>query len=101
MTDKEIIKKYPFARVYSFKGEALEYSWLELIPSVWAEAFGEQMLEDLAKAIKRSGAGKVHIIDMKEKYGELRIQTDVYNEEIERVIDKYEKISRSIPCYRR
>ena len=38
---------------------------------------------------------------MKEKYGELRIQTDVYNEEIERVIDKYEKISRSIPCYRR
>lgn len=98
MTDREIIKKYPFAEVYSIKGEALGYSWLELIPSVWSEAFGEQMLEDLAKAIKRSGAGKVHIIDMKEKYGELRIQTDVYNEEIERVIDKYEKISRSIPC---
>ena len=101
MTDKEIIEKYPFAEVYNIKGEALEYSWLELIPSVWSEAFGEQMLEDLAKAIKRSGASKVHIIDMKEKYGELRIQTDVYNEEIERVIDKYEKISRSIPCYRR
>ena len=101
MTDREIIKKYPFAEVYSIKGEALGYSWLELIPSVWSEAFGEQMLEDLAKAIKRSGAGRVHIIDMKEKYGELRIQTDVYNEEIERVIDKYEKISRSIPCYRR
>ena len=101
MTDREIIKKYPFAEVYSIGGEALKYSWLELIPSVWAEAFGEQMLEDLAKAIKRSGAGRVHIIDMKEKYGELRIQTDVYNEEIERVIDKYEKISRSIPCYRR
>ena len=101
MTDREIIKKYPFAEVYSIKGEALEYSWLELIPSVWSEAFGEQMLEDLAKAIKRSDAGKVHIIDMKEKYEELRIQTDVYNEEIERVIDKYEKISRSIPCYRR
>lgn len=101
MTDREIIKRYPFAEVYSIKGEALEYSWLELIPSIWSEAFGEQMLEDLAKAIKRSGAGKVHIIDMKEKYGELRIQTDVYNEEIERVIDKYEKISRSIPCYRR
>ena len=101
MTDREIIKKYPFAEVYSIRGEALKYSWLEVIPSVWAEAFGEQMLEDLAKAIKRSGAGRVHIIDMKEKYGELRIQTDVYNEEIERVIDKYEKISRSIPCYRR
>lgn len=101
MTDKEIIEKYPFARVYSSKGEALEYSWLELIPFVWAETFGEPMLEDLAKAIKRSGAGRVHIIDMKEKYGELRIQTDVYNEEIERVIDKYEKISRNIPCCRR
>lgn len=101
MTDKEIIEKYPFAEVYSIKGETLGYSWLELIPSVWSEAFGEQMLEDLAKAIKRSGAGRVHITDMKEKYGELRIQTDVYNEEIERVIDKYEKISRSIPCYRR
>ena len=74
-----------------------DYTEWESIPDGWRNAFGDQMLNDLRKAMIKDGGyrylHKVRILQVKEKFGTLRIYLDTYGKEIEEVIERYEELS--------
>ena len=85
MTEKEknkrLIEKYPFLKARSFTGkrERTDYSitMLDHMPTGWKKAFGEQMCADIKAAIMEDDPSgekwkSYYIIEVKEKYGELR-----------------------------
>lgn len=97
MNEQALIERYPFAEALSPMGERLGFTWLTFLPRIWVDSFGEKMLEEMANAIKQDRLGRVQVLDAKEKYGTLRIYTDVSGDNLDRVIVKYEKESRKYP----
>lgn len=82
------------------KLEELEYS----IPTGWSKAFGQMLVDEINSIAEDS-----HVVDAKEKFGELRITITVGNnnnyfernqevdwDEINRITDKYKVLSRNI-----
>lgn len=68
---------------------------LDGMPIGWRKAFGLQMMKELKSALKRTHSMKVfRIMDIKEKYGELRFYCNGYNDDIDDIIYKYSYISR-------
>ena len=100
--------KYPFLRVsnnsvYPWLTE--EDSWVDEIPIGWRDSFFEDMCDDLIAALGNY-INEFEIIQLKEKYGSMRLywnwkNENVFTEEqihnltntIEDVISKYETIS--------
>ena len=77
--------------------EFIEYG----IPEGWWTAFGKQMCDDIEAYVKKlpSGARKdFEILDVKEKYGTLRIYTNWYTKEFEAIKKKYEDLSIYTCC---
>lgn len=74
-----------------------DYTMLDLLPEGWRKTFGLQMCEDIKKAlIKNNALHKWQIVELKEKWGILRLYgTDSYPE-LEEVLDYYEDLSM---CY--
>lgn len=99
--NKKIIERYPFLKPkYSNGNEPpyYDYSWtyLDLIPNGWYKAFGKEMLEEIREdCIKNNYLDKLMIADIKEKYGELRIEIYVIpiESKIFDILNKYEKMS--------
>lgn len=107
--NKELIKKYPFIAIkeYDFDNdiyyidENSEFTWLDCMPDGWRIAFGEQLCEELKEALDEYDyTDKYVIIQVKEKFGELRI----YDNGIPKgcrawdVISKYTEMSR-LTCH--
>ena len=103
MTNKEYVLKYPFIEPRSaWTGERFpdydyESTLLDNIPTGWKIRFGQQLCEDLKTALH--GATDWQIIQIKEKFGTLRIYANYMTPEISEVIDKYEQLS-SKTCVR-
>ena len=105
---KELTKKYPFLRIRDAWTGKLKYDCtyteLDFMPDGWREAFGLQMCEEIAQVLKKADyLYKYRIVDIKEKYGSLRwydagAPDEIYDE-LEKVIEKYERIS-SRTCIR-
>ena len=102
---KYLISKYPFLRIknndiYPFLNtEEIESCWLDYMPKGWVKAFGKQMCDDLLEVLG-DYANEWIIVQVKEKYGELRIYdlgcpSDLYDK-VNRIIGKYSYISRFI-----
>lgn len=74
-----------------------DYTMLDLLPDGWRDTFGLQMCDDIKKVlIKNKALHKWRIIELKEKWGMLRLYgTDSYPE-LEEVLDYYEDLSM---CY--
>ena len=103
LKNKQLIKKYPFLAPKNCwtdkKSKNYDYSYTEFdfIPDGWRIGFGEFLLEDLREAcLKTNFLDKLRIIELKEKFGGLRIYTNGVPEEINEVIRKYEFISEYI-----
>lgn len=97
MTEKEIIKKYPFARKYNYSGNPLNSSWYGDILKGWRKAFGKKLLEEIAEeyfTLDNELKSKWNIVEAREKYGGLRIDT-VYDmpKKLYDITDSYEDIS--------
>lgn len=76
---------------------AYESTELDLMPSGWRIAFGEQWAADVQKAINKSlekERDQIRIIDIKEKYGYLHAYFTYYTKELEDVLIGYESLSR-------
>lgn len=91
--------KYPFYKVYyrTAKKSRPTYSttWYDSIPDGWRKAFGKQLTKDLKKATK--GIKGFRIIDVKEKWGTLRIYpAGNVPDEVWDLLRKYEQFSM---CY--
>lgn len=70
------------------------YNW---IPEGWRKAFGIQMCKEIRHALYRAGGLKMifkyRVIDIKEKYGQLRWYDAYSPVEVQKIIHKYEYIS--------
>lgn len=105
LRNKKLCKKYPFLIPrYAWTGKVVEdydYSYTEWdgIPDGWRIAFGDMLLKELGAELKRCNfLDKYRIVEIKEKYGELRL----YDNGVPRgcnvwdIIEAYTGLSRNI-----
>ncbi|MCK9482350.1 MAG: hypothetical protein M0R38_11465 [Bacteroidia bacterium] len=100
MDNKELIEKYPFLQVRNaWSGEIIENTtWYDQIPEGWRKNFGLQMIEEISQILKKANfENDYQIVQIKEKYAELRwydngAPEEIY-QEIQNCINKYMKIS--------
>lgn len=103
--NKELCKRYPFILPKNvWTGELdpeYDYSftlWDELGPG-WSEAFGDIYLEELGEELKRTNFfDYFFILQIKEKYGSLRVYSNGAPSSVHDLINKYESISSHV-CY--
>lgn len=93
--------KYPFWKsrnVFSGKFCGYQSTMYDWIPDGWKKAFGKQLTEEIADALKADGikrrdwAENLQFQDIKEKYGTLRIYATT-TARVQWVFDKYECMS--------
>lgn len=98
MTNEELIKEYPFLEVKDPYGPGnWSNCWLDDLEPGWRKAFGEDLCRDLKAAIKKDGCENTfEILQIKEKYAELRFYAVGYGDNVRNVISKYEELSRYI-----
>ena len=96
MTNSELIEKYPWLQVEDFN-----YCWLDDLEPGWRKAFGDQMCEEIDKALIEDGVRDIYeISQIKEKYGFLHWYDNNVSDRVNRLIfDKYEPLSeRTCGC---
>ena len=91
LSTKEIMEKYPWT-IYKYDNK--KYCMIEDMPTGWRKAFGDEMLEELDKYLtKYNIRDDYHIIQIKEKFGELRWYDNGYvregKEDYWNIMDKY------------
>ena len=89
-------EKYPWLRILNlYTGKITpNYDAMDDMPDGWAIAFGDLFCEEMDKAIKEAGLeDKFVFVQVKEKYGQLRIYTNGTTPDIDKIIRKYECIS--------
>lgn len=95
----EIERKYPWVRFCSWDGEMISDAniFIHSFPKGWYKAFGELFLEDLNKVITDECLIDTFAFeDIKEKYGSLRVYTNISNKRVNEVIDTYSAISQNV-----
>ena len=103
MTNKELIKRYPFLiprNVFTDKividldAEEIEHTLLDEVPDGWRKAFGEQMCEEIREVlIAYDYLEKYRVVQIKEKFGQLRWYDNGAPREVFEIINKYERLS--------
>lgn len=90
-------KKYPFYKalnVFDDKFCGYDSTWYDSIPEGWRKAFGKEFSRDLKEAIKLDKVKNFRFLQIKEKWGLLTIYVNNYTEHIDKVITKYEEMSK-------
>lgn len=123
MTNKELIKRYPWLTPFNrFSGKLItdcagpngeegfwpgsptkhpdynyDFTELDSLPDGWRKAFGERMCEEIRKAlIKNNCLNDYYVAEIKEKYGGLCWYDYGAPAEVEEIIKKYEQLSYHI-----
>lgn len=100
--NKELIEKYPWLLPHNrWTGEVVDnydYSFTELddMPDGWRIAFGEQFCADIQHELDKlrpETAADFRVLQIKEKFGQLRFYTNWVTEGIDEVIRRYENLS--------
>jgi len=99
--NKQLCEQYPFLLPRNIWTDEIpkdfDYSYTELdaMPDGWRKAFGLQMCKELKQElIKINKMDEFRIVQIKEKFGELRFYTNWTTNEIEAIINKYTELSR-------
>ena len=96
--NKRLVEEYPFLMPHNrFTDEIpddYDYTYTELddMPDGWRKAFGEQMCAEIKEALGPD-VDDYRVIQIKEKYGQLRWYGMNSNEKVFEIIDKYSKLS--------
>lgn len=98
MTNSEILEKYPFLKVKDAYGPGnWTNNWLDDLEPGWKEAFGMELAEDLANALKEDKCEDTfEFLQIKEKYASLRLYAIGYGDRTKEVLAKYEELSKYI-----
>lgn len=100
--NKELIEKYPWLlprnRWTDEVDKNYDYSYTELdaMPDGWRIAFGEQFCADIQHELdklKPETAADFRVLQIKEKFGQLRFYTNWVTDGIDEVIRRYENLS--------
>lgn len=105
MKNKELIEKYPWLQIRNvWTGELVEpedyeFTWLDDLPNGWRKAFGLQMVKELDKILRKANyQNEYRIVQIKEKYGELRWYDNgvpkTISKEYCKWLTKYEELSK-------
>lgn len=101
--NKELCEKYPILIPHNrLTGKIrndydYEYTELDALDNGWLKAFGMKFVEELQDAINLLSSDlrdKIHILQIKEKFGYLHVYMSHYTPEIREVINKYEQLSK-------
>ena len=101
--NRELCRKYPFLHPYDeYSGEQMippdyDYEWtpLDEMPIGWNAAFGEKLCAELAEELDaHNKLEDYRIVEIKEKFGELRWYDNGNTHHGYEIIDKYRKLSR-------
>lgn len=100
MDNRELVREYPFLlprNVFTDKVlDSYDYSYtlLDDMPKGWRLAFGEQMCKELKHVLIDEGFfGSYRVLQIKEKFGQLRWYDNSGSEMLWKVISKYEALS--------
>ena len=105
LINKKLVKKYYWLapREFNWNGgignirKDYDYSWIMWgWCNGWDKTFGQIFMEELGEAIKKSGQKNFSILQLKEKYGQLRCYTSGTTSEVHNIIQKYEVVSEHI-----
>ena len=97
--NKQLIKRYPFLLTqHTLSGThftGFESTVLDDMPVGWRAAFGEDLCKEIMEELVRNNCVESYqVLQIKEKYGELRWYSQGGTEQIHReIIPKYEKMS--------
>ena len=102
--NKKLIEKYPFLEIKDSewwnpisKSNDILYTWLDDLEPGWREVFGECLCKELARALKEDECeNKFHFLQIKEKFGSLRLYATGYGDKTKEVLAKYEELSKYI-----
>lgn len=104
MYSKELFEKYPYAfSHYAWTGEVFydedtnEPHGLDgCLPKGWAKLFW-MCMEEIREPLEKAGLlNKFYFIQVKEKYGELRLYNNGATEEVLNILSKYEYLSNYV-----
>lgn len=96
--NKRLVEEYPFLmprnRFTDEIPDDYDYTYTELddMPDGWRKAFGEQMCAEIKEALGPD-IYDYRIIQIKEKYGQLRWYDRNSDDKIYKIIDKYSRLS--------
>lgn len=103
--NRKLCERYPFLiprNVFTDKIiKGFNYTWTEYdaIPDGWRKTFGKLLLEELREAlIEANYLDEFRIMQLKEKFGQLRIYPNAAPQKVWDVLHKYEFISQFV-CY--
>lgn len=107
--NKALVKKYPWMiPVNSWTEQRMdeqdpnydyEFTYADDFLPGWWSAFGETFCEELDSCLKKCGQDiykNFKIIELKEKFGGLRIYTNIHIKEVNEILDKYEALSTTV-----
>ena len=100
--NKQLIERYPFILPqHSLSGAhstGFESTVLDDMPVGWRAAFGEDLCKEIMEELVRNNCvDSYQVLQIKEKYGELRWYSQGGTERIHReIVPKYENMSRRI-----
>ena len=100
--NKQLIERYPFLlpqhALSGTRSTGFESTVLDDMPVGWRAAFGEDLCKEIMEEIVRNNCVESYqILQIKEKYGELRWYSQGGTERIHReIVPKYERMSRRI-----
>ena len=101
--NKKLIEEFPFIIPRDYEGNPpkdYDYFFTELdyIPDGWRKRYGRLICEDI-KRILGKRANEFRFIEIKEKYGELRIDGSIGNTELDNQFSKYSYLTGNTCIY--
>ena len=92
--------KYPFYKcrnAFTDESCGYDFTWYDELPKGWRKAFGKKLSKELKKALKEDNQlHSFRFLQIKEKYGTLRMYNAGCSQKVEDIIEKYELLSM---CY--
>ena len=95
--NKKLCEKYPFLKIND--DDSYESTWADDMPEGWWIAFGELMCDEIKEELIRCNyLDEYEIVQVKEKYGQLRIYDDGIPKgcKVWDIISKYSVLSENI-----
>lgn len=102
--NKVLVEKYPILvrkNVYTGKpiDDSYECTYLDAMSNGWLKAFGIPMIEDIQNEVNtwpQTERDNFYFMDIKEKFGELRVYASHMTDKLFEILEAYRAISRNV-----